>query len=245
MLRIVVPLGGEGKSFIDHGYPFPKPLIEIKGRPMIEVVIHNLQPSEPHEFIFICRQEHINKYALEDVLKLISPTCQVVAMPYSTAGALCSVLLAMEYFTDNSELLIANGDQYIDVPVDDFLKEARQENVDGCIMTFPSTHPKWSFAKVEGGEVVAVAEKKPISNQATVGLYYFRHSKDFLAGAERMILKNATLGGQFYVCPVYNELILAGKRITNFAISRQEMHSLGTPDDLETFRAEKANSLVW
>ena len=237
MLKIVVPMAGEGKRFAEHGHTFPKPLVEIKGRSMIEVVVGNLTPSEPHQFIFICRQEHAHRYALTDVLQLIAPGSRITVMHDSTAGALCSVLLAMEHFTDDCELLIANSDQYLEEDINRFLATVRLDNTDGCIMTFPSTHPKWSYVKLVDGEVLTVAEKRPISSHATTGLYYFRRSADFLAAAEKMILKNASREGEFFVSPVYNELILAGKRITTHPITREQMHSLGTPEDVEAFAA--------
>jgi len=233
-------MSGEGKRFVERGYTFPKPLVEIIGRPMIEVVVENITPAEPHEFIFVCKQEHVEQFALADVLRLVAPTCIIVTMRQPTAGALCSVLLAMEHINTDDEVLVANADQVIDVSIDTFLSAARNEAADGCVMTFPSTHPKWSYAKVEDGEVVAIAEKRPISHHATVGLYYFRSGRDFIEGAERMILKSATLKGEFYVSPVYNELILAGRRITIHEVTREQMHSLGTPEDVETFAAAKA-----
>lgn len=236
MLKIIVPMSGEGKKFAERGYTFPKPLIEIAGCPMIEIVVENLTPAEPHEFIFVCREEHVEHFALADVLRLIAPECKIVTMRQPTAGALCSVLLAMEHL-DESELVVANADQYLDVSFDSFLSGARSSAADGCILTFPSTHPKWSYAKVENDEVVAVAEKRPISHHATVGIYYFRSGKEFIAAGERMILKNAALSGEFYVAPVYNELILAGRRVTLHHIEREQMHSLGTPEDVEAFAA--------
>lgn len=245
MIRIVVPMGGEGKQFGKRGYTFPKPLVEIAGKPMVEVVVRNLAISEPHQFVFVCRQEHIHKFALDEVLNLVAPDSVIVEMRGQTAGALCSVLLAMGHLGNDDELLIANADQYVDVAIDDFLAAARSGEWDGYIMTFPSTHPKWSYVKVEDGEVVAVAEKRPISPHATVGLYYFKRGRDFLAGAEHMLLKSTTVSGEFYVCPVYNELILMGKRISTYPIAREQMHSLGTPEDVEIFRASKAQALDW
>jgi dTDP-glucose pyrophosphorylase len=156
-------------------------------------------------------------------------------MPAATAGALCSVLLAAETLASDNELLVANADQQVDVSIDDYLATARRGSWDGYVMTFPSTHPKWSFVRVEGDLVVAAAEKRPISKHATVGLYYFRRAASFLEGAERMLVKSASVDGQFYVCPVYNELILAGRRVSHYPIAREQMHSLGTPEDLEAF----------
>lgn len=236
MLTIVMPLGGEGRAFAERGSPFPKPLVEVDGRPMIELVVRSLTPAEPHRFVFVCRDEHLRKFALGDVLRLVAPGCEIVRMHGPTAGALTTVLLAMDHLPSDGELLVANGDQVLDRPLDDLLFVARAPGVDGCIATFPATHPKWSYARVEQGEVVAVAEKRPISRSATCGLYYFRTARGFVEAAEATITKNAALGGEFYVCPAYNELILRGRRVIAFPVSAAEFHPLAGPDDVDRYR---------
>ncbi|MCC7010079.1 MAG: glycosyltransferase family 2 protein [Acidobacteria bacterium] len=237
MIRIVVPMGGEGRQFAERGYTFPKPLIEVAGQPLVELVVRNLTPEQPHRFVFICRAEHVHRYALADVLRLVAPGCEIVTMHQPTAGALCSVLLALEHLQHDDELIVANADQWIDLSIDRFLAAARDAEWDGALMTFPNTHPRWSYARVEGDAVVAVAEKQPISRHATTGLYYFRRGGEFVSAAERTLLKNAAVGGEFYVAPVFNELILAGKRVGHFPIAASAMHGLGTPEELERFQA--------
>ncbi|MGE0813468.1 MAG: glycosyltransferase family 2 protein [Vicinamibacterales bacterium] len=237
MTRIVVPMGGDGRQFVERGYTFPKPLVEVAGQPLVELVVRNLTPAEPHQFVFICRAEHVQKYALGDVLRLVAPGCTIVTMAKPTAGALCSVLLGMEHLAHDDELVIANADQWIDVPIDRFLAAARTGGWDGGIMTFPNTHPRWSYARIEDGRVVAVAEKQPISRHATVGIYYFRRGADFVSAAERMLLKNASVAGEFYVAPVFNELVLDGRTVGHFPIGAAEMHGLGTPEEVERFQA--------
>lgn len=235
MIQIVVPMGGEGRQFAERGYTFPKPLVEVAGQPLIELVVRNLTPSEPHKFVFVCRREHVERYALGDVLKLVAPGCDVVTMGQPTAGALCSVLLAIEHLSAGDEVLVANADQWIDAPIDGFLAAARARHLDGCLMTFPNTHPRWSYARTEGSRVVAVAEKQPISRNATAGLYYFRRGSDLLAAAERMLTKSASVAGEFYVAPVYNELVLLGKEIGIYPIEAAQMRGLGTPEEVERF----------
>jgi NDP-sugar pyrophosphorylase family protein len=239
MIRIVVPMGGEGRQFTERGYTFPKPLVEVAGQPLIEIVVRNLTPSCAHQFVFVCKREHVQNYALGDVLQLVAPGCQIVTMSKPTAGALCSVMLGLEHLHHEDELLIANADPWVDAPIDSFLAFARASDWDGAIMTFPNTHPRWSYARVEDGLVVAVAEKQPISRNATAGLYYFRHGSDFVQGAERMLLKKASwsFSGEFYVAPVYNELVLAGRRVGVFPIDASQMHGLGTPEEVERFQA--------
>jgi NDP-sugar pyrophosphorylase family protein len=238
-------MGGEGKRFIERGYTFPKPLVEIAGKPMIEIIVRNLTPAEPHQFIFVCREQHLKQFALGEVLALVAPSSKIIALRNATAGALCSVLLGMEHLQHDHELLVANADQYVATSIDAFLGSARDRKLDGCVMTFPNTHPKWSYVQLEGDRVVAVAEKRPISRHATTGLYYFRRSRDFVEGAEQMLLKAATVLGEFYVAPVYNQLILKGYRVGIYPIEREQMHGLGTPEDAELFASTVARTFTW
>lgn len=236
MLQIIVPLGGKASRFQERGYTFPKPLIEIGNQSMIELVLRNLAPPSPHRYTFICRKEHLDDFYLGDMLRLLEPGSTVLSLERETGGALCSVLLTIDELDLEGELLIANGDQYIAGGLDPFYAACRAPGVDGCILTFTASHPRWSFAKTDAsGHVTAVAEKRPISKQATAGLYYFRRAGDFVAAAERMIVKGLTTAGQFFVAPVYNEMILAGQAITSFHLSEDAMHSLGTPEDLTAF----------
>jgi NDP-sugar pyrophosphorylase family protein len=236
MLQIVVPLGGKAARFQERGYTFPKPLIEIGSQSMIEVVLKNLAPPQPNQFTFVCRKEQLTQFYLGDMLRLLAPSCRIIPLEQDTAGALCSVLLAIDELKPDDELLIANGDQFISTGLDLFYQACRAPNIDGCILTFTATHPRWSFVKTDAkGRVTATAEKRPISKQATAGIYYFRRARDLIESAEKMIVKGLTTSGQFFVCPVYNELILAGKKITTHHLSDNAMHSLGTPEDVEMF----------
>jgi len=155
------------------------------------------------------------------------------------------VLLATEYFNNKNELIIANSDQYVDMDINDFIEDSRKRNLDGNILTFKASHPKWSYAKLDdNGFVIEIAEKKPISTHATVGIYYYRQGKMFFEAATAMIEKNMRVDNEFYVCPVYNEMILADKRIGIYEIDAAKMHGLGTPEDLERFEKIEINGKV-
>jgi NDP-sugar pyrophosphorylase family protein len=239
MLQIIVPLGGKASRFQERGFTFPKPLIEIGNRSMIEVVLENLAPPTPNQFTFICRKEHLSQFYLGDMLGLLAPDCRIIPLEQDTAGALCSVLLAVDHLNPDDELLIANGDQFISTGLAPFYEACRQPAIDGCVLTFAATHPRWSFVKTDAaGRVTAVAEKRPISKQATAGLYYFRRAQDFISSAEKTLVKGLTTAGQFFVAPVYNQIILDGKKIATHHLPEGAMHSLGTPEDLELFLKE-------
>ena len=237
MLNIVVPMAGRGSRFAQAGYAFPKPLIDVRGKTMIEVVIGNLRPKTDHRFIFICQREHYEKFDLHNVLTTATAgKCEVILIDGITEGAACTVLLASRFINNDDELLLANSDQYIGSDINTFIKKARVGKHDGLIMTFEASHPKWSYARADkSGRVSEVAEKKVISNHATVGVYYFKYGKDFVSSAEHMIRKNIRYNNEFYVCPVYNEVILGGGVVAIHKIKNEQMHGLGTPEDLTEF----------
>tara|TARA_R110002020_G_scaffold208151_1_gene413790 strand:- start:103 stop:840 length:738 start_codon:yes stop_codon:yes gene_type:complete len=236
-LNVLIPMAGAGSRFESAGYTFPKPLIEVKGKPMIQVVVENLNCESPHTFIV--QKSHRLKYNLDTLLNLISPDCNVIQVEGVTEGAACTTLLSKEIINTDQPLLIANSDQYVEWDTSEFLYKMQEQNADAGIVTFKSTHPKWSFAKVdENGNVTEVAEKKPISDTATVGIYYWKKGSDYVKYAEKMIADDTRHNGEFYVCPVFNEAIKDGKVVKTFDI--ENMWGLGTPEDLQIFLQNKS-----
>ena len=231
-MNIVIPMAGEGSRFKTAGYTFPKPLIEVNGKPMIQVVVENLNTEG--NFIFIAKKEHHEKYNLKYLLNLIASNCKILQLEQTTEGAACTVLTSKDYINNDAPLVIANSDQFMEWNSNEFFYAMAADECDGGILTFKSTHPKWSYAKVgENGFVTEVAEKKTISDIATVGVYYFKKGVDFVKYAEKMIAKNIRTNNEFYVCPVYNEMIADGKKIRIFNV--EKMWGLGTPEDLNIF----------
>lgn len=235
-LNVVIPMAGAGSRFAQAGYSFPKPLIEIMGKSMIEVVLKNLQIDA--NYIFLVQKEHDEKYNLRRYLNLLAPDCHVVVVDTLTDGAARTVLLAEHLIDNPNPLLIANSDQFVDWDSSEVLYQFEAASVDGGLVTFHSTHPKWSFAKVDAdGWVTEVAEKEPISDIATTGIYYWARGSDFVRFAKQMIGKDVRTNGEFYICPVYNEAIAAGLKIRARSVER--MWGLGTPEDLTAFLGDK------
>ena len=238
MLNIVLPIAGRGSRFVEVGYPVPKPLIPVHGIPMVEAVTHNIRPSAAHRFIFLALAEHLDRSDLRPVLERVAPGCVVVSVDRVTQGAACTVLLARQFIDTADALMIANCDQWVDLRIDDYLAEMDRARADGLIMTMWADDPKWSFIGFdENNRITRIVEKKVISNEATVGIYNFRRGSDFVRAADAMIAKNLRVNGEFYVAPVYNELIAAGARLAVFNVGREcdGMYGLGTPADLERF----------
>lgn len=231
-LNVLIPMAGAGSRFEKAGYTFPKPLIEVRNKPMIQVVVENLNLDA--NFIYVVQKSHREKYNLDILLNLITPNCKIVEVDGITKGAACTALLAKELINNEQPLFFANSDQFVVWDSNEFMYKMNETNADGGIVTFKATHPKWSFAKIgHDGFITEVAEKKPISNDATVGFYYWKHGSDFVKYAEKMIQDEIRVNNEFYVCPVFNQAISDMKKIRPFEIS--EMWGIGTPEDLDYF----------
>lgn len=236
MLNIVVPMAGEGRRFLEAGFTLPKPLIPVDGNPIIKYVINNLRPRAPHRFIFLCRAGHISAHGLDKVLRELAPGCEIIPVGGLTAGAACTVLLAKDLINNDEPLMLANSDQLADADIDAYL--GAMGDADGLIMTMRANDPKWSFVRLDGrGRAVEVVEKQVVSNEATVGVYNFRRGRDFVDAAESMIKKDLRVNGEFYVAPVYNEMLAKGLRIALFNVGGEfdGMYGLGIPADVERF----------
>lgn len=247
MLNIVIPMAGEGSRFKKAGYETPKPFIDVFGKPMIQYVVENLTPYEPHRFIFIVRREH------EKLIKehLSFATDSVVYVDEPTEGAACTVLLAQHLIDNEEPLVLANSDQFIvwndksqirrgddgsfwreTNNLQDMLNTYRHRDAEGGIAYFNALHPKWSYVAFNhNGLVTKVAEKQAISENATCGIYYFREGGKFVWAAKQMISKDIRTNGEFYVCPVYNELIKEWAPVVGYKV--HTMLGMGTPEDLK------------
>lgn len=234
-MNVVIPMAGKGSRFAQAGYTFPKPLIPIHnmgGKPMIQMVAENLNVNA--RFIYIVQKEHYEQYNLKTLLNLITPNCEIVQVDGVTEGAACTVLLAEKFINNDSQLFIANSDQFVEWDSNEFFYSMQGDHVDAGLATFRDTHIRWSFAKLDqDGFVAEVAEKNPISDIASVGFYWYKHGKDFVSAAKKMIIQNIRVNNEFYVCPVLNEIIKEGKKVKIFNVKK--MWGTGTPEDLKYF----------
>lgn len=236
MINIVVPMAGRGSRFVKAGYKMPKPLIDVHGKYMIEVVTKNIMPECEHRFIYLCLQEHLEQFELESYLQQISSGCLIIPVKEVTEGAACTVLLAEEYIDNEDNLMIANSDQYVDIDINEYLNSGK--NYDGFIMTMKADDPKWSYINYDEQNLVKeVREKEVISNEATVGIYNFTRGCDYVKFAHEMIDAGERVNGEFYVAPVYNRYIKSGGKVSFFNVGREDkgMYGLGIPEDLERF----------
>ena len=237
MLNIVIPMAGLGSRFVDAGYKKPKPFIDVLGKPMIERVLENLSCPNSR-YILIAREEHIKNESV--IVSEIEKKYNAVFVPVKdlTEGTVCTTLFARKYINTSDPLIIANSDQLVDICLSDYLIDAINRKLDGSILSFieENKDPKWSYAKIDNkGYVTQVKEKSAISEYATVGIYFFHKGSDFVDASIDMIVRNDRVNNEFYTCPAYNYMIDNDKKVGLFNINKQNMHGLGTPEDLDKY----------
>ena len=232
-MNILIPMAGAGSRFEKAGYKEPKPLINIFEKPMIQWVIENIKCDDAN-YIFIVQENHFDKYDIKNTINKLCKKYEIIKINGITEGAACTTLFAKSYINNNQKLIIANSDQFVEWSNNDFKEFSSNDNIDCNILTFKSNHPKWSYVKLNKNNFVEeVAEKKVISNIATVGIYFWKNGNDYVKYAEQMISKNIRVNNEFYVCPVFNEAIKDSKKIRVFNI--EKLWGLGTPEDLKYF----------
>lgn len=239
-INILVPIAGKSKFFDENSIPFPKPLIEIKGLPMIQHTIKYLDGLKSKNFIFVIRETDAQKFHIDETLKLLTDNKAVIIKQNAdTKGAACSCLLALESFDNDSELIISNGDQYLDIDLESVVNDFRKSNADAGVIYFHSVHPQWSYIKFDENNLVCeAAEKKPISRNAIAGFYYFKKGSDFGWAAQETIMKDIKVNDMFFIAPTLNELILKGKKVMGIQIDNNKFKSFYSPEKIREFERE-------
>ena len=235
-MKTILLAAGGSDAYADAGYYYPKNLIEIAGRPVIQHVIDALgDAARGHRLLAMVRRDENMRFHTGRVVRLLEPTATVLEVE-NTSGAACTALLAIEHIVDDEPLLLVNGDQVILDDVAGIVTGFASRGLDGGVIVFEGVHPRWSYVRVDdAGIVIEASEKRPISRLATAGAYWFARGRDFVDGAMAMIRKDANVGGAFYVCPTINEMVLRNRRVGIHSIERNRYHSLHDPQALAVF----------
>jgi dTDP-glucose pyrophosphorylase len=227
-VNVIVLAAGQSMSNSDDGR-YPLCLTEIDGAPLIQHIIIECLKIHPRRLVVAFRKEDVEEFHLDDVVRLLAPTAIVICGDRDTRGAACTALLAMGHVDNDDELLIVNANEFVDVDYLQIIGSFKDRAYDAGTVTFPSIHPRYSYVRVsEKGLVVEAAEKRPISRHATAGFYWFVRGSDFVRAAQTMIVKDAAVNGEFYICPALNELVLEQARIGIFAIRAEQYSPMKT-----------------
>ena len=197
-MNVLALMAGSSELFHEAGYAYPKNLIEIDGLPQVQRVIDSLasllRPGD--KLICLIQNEENRQFYTADVIRLLAPDAIVLEVPQPTSGAACTALLAIEHINNDASLLIINGDQIVTADLSKVRVDFEERALDGGIVVFEAVHPRWSYVRCDADEnVVETAEKRPISNLATAGMYYFAKGSLFVNAAMETIKKDAHYHG--------------------------------------------------
>lgn len=238
-MNIVILMAGAGKDFEAQGHAYPKYLLEIQNKPIIQRVVDSLK-NLGNKIICIIRKEDQERYYLGDMMKILCPEVKVIMVENLTKGAVCTALFAIEDINNDEELLVINGDQLIKSNINSAIADFRNRKLDGGILTFKSVHPRWSFVALDSHNlVVETSEKRPISNNATAGCFYYAKGSDFVKSCFAVIDKDANTNGFYYISATYNEMILNQKKIGIYEIPQKDYISFANYQMYENYLSHR------
>lgn len=238
MINVLIPMAGKSVFFENKDYIYPKPLTEVKGRPMIQGVIENFNKiNNEINYIFAVNKDDCKKFHIDNVLQLLTNNnAQIIRVDAETAGSACTALLAIDSVNNDVPLVISNADQYFNCNLDGFINDFQNRNLDSAVVCFDSVHPRWSYARTDDtGNIIETSEKRPISNQAIAGFFYFKKGKYFVDAAMKSITKDASVNGSYYIAPVLNEMILDGKKLGLISVENSKYHTFYSSQLLEEY----------
>ena len=214
----------------------PKPMIPLNGRTIIEYSLDSFDISEAN-VVFIVQKQHILEFSIDSFLKKkYGENIRIIELDELTGGALCTCLFAEKHIDNELPLVIYTPD--VTFAPNFNLKEF--DKFDAALLTFKANSPDHSYAKIDAnGLVVETKEKVVISNNAAVGLYYFKDPKFFFDYGNEMIKLGDKTKNEFFICPIYNYYIRDGHTVG--AILSKKLYVLGTPKELEFYERNVLN----
>ena len=234
-MNVIIPIAGMNKTA--DGTEYIKSLQEIERKTILQYVFESLQDVKASHFIVVVKREDVDKYHLDNIVRLLRPEAEVIIATGNTQGAVCTCLLSVDNLAMDEPLLITGSDQILLEPPSKILTDFQAHDYDGGVAIFDDVHPRWSYVRLDDQQhVIEAAEKRPISRNAVAGFYYYKKASDFIEAAHSMILKSASVNGSFFICPVFNEMILKQKTIGVYRIQKSQYYSFSHNSGIEAYK---------
>jgi dTDP-glucose pyrophosphorylase len=225
----LIPMGGIGSRFSIEGYLLPKALIPVSGVPMIIKAIRDMPTAD--KWIFIVKQEHIDKYKIDEIIKSEIPESNIIGIEKTTEGQACTCLLAEKYFKPDDSLFIAACDVGYLYDEERYNKLINNSDIDGIFWTFTQRQnlkqnpTAWGWCYVDSDKITVkdISVKVPITDDpyrdhAIVSAFFFKRSKDFVDATKLMIKNNCRINNEFYIDSLPRFMKRLGKRTVIFDV---------------------------
>lgn len=224
-MKILILMGGERIEGKADAYPLY--MAEINRKMVLERQLEKCKTVDVSQILCCVKTEDIKDFHIDEVITQETDKAVCVPIHNKTQGAVCTALLAGEYINNNEELIILAVDEILDTNFSDLIEFFRNQNSDCGLVSFTSSHPRYSYAKLgENGKVCEVAEKRPFSKNALASFFYFKTGVNFLKCAESVIRKDNPLNNAFYISQVVNEIILNQQNVNLITVDFDEFHPI-------------------
>lgn len=233
---VIIPMAGQGSRFSKEGIVEPKPLIKVNNMTLIEHSVKTLDIDA--KYIFITRRYEKDSYNNEliKILDRIAPDNVNIQVNYLTKGSVDSALKAVPFLRGDDQIIETNCDQHLNWYSNKFINFVNETECDGAVVTYESLNNKNSFALIEDNKISKIVEKEVISEDALIGLHYWKVANDFIRSCTSLIKDK--LNEEVYISETYNYLIKEGKIILPFKLEDNQYKGLGTPEDVNKFLSE-------
>jgi hypothetical protein len=239
-MNILILAAGQDQILQEDGYPLC--LAEFDTVPLIQRVTEACMTLKPEKLIVAFLEDDVKRYHLDKIFKFLSPLGKILNINARTDGAACTALMAVEDIDSDEELLIINGNELLQTDFSEIVSSFHRRGLDAGVVIFPSIHPRYSYVRMnDKKEVIGTSEKKPISNHATAGFYWFARGSSFVRAAKNSIRKDSRVNGHFYICPTLNELILEQLKIGAFEIQGSAYKPLKNDRQIKNFEFNMEN----
>lgn len=244
----IIPLAGIGSRFSKDGYLLPKPLIPVSGVPMIIQAIRNMPRAD--KWIFIVREEHINDYAIDKLIKTEIPNAIIIPVSQTTEGQASTCALALPHLEDNEDLFIAACDNSFLYNKEKYENLKNNSNIDLIVWTFTQdkllsdSSKSWGWIKlnqdgvtIDDMSVKIPVSDDPFSDHAVVATFYFKKALDFKNAYNLMVQENYRINNEFYVDSLPIFLKKLGKNSVIFDVDLYV--GWGKPADLYKYEEQE------
>lgn len=225
-MNVIVLAAGSRFRFGD-GRAIPPYLCEVNGGLLLEQKLAQLASLPETVLTLAVTEEDARDFGVSDLVRVLDENCNIFMIANKTAGALCTALLAIDSLDRDDDLLITNVTDLVSVDHAAVRDSFRTAGNQAGAVIFESVNPRYSFVRIDDdGNVLQAAEKRAISRHATTGVYWFETVSLFEEMSFRHVVKSSLGTHPYYVCPVLNEVILAGGTVGSFAIRATDYHPI-------------------